>query len=184
VHGDLKPSNMLVSGDGRAFLIDFDFAKRRGELTRLNPADVLASGFLAPEVLAAERNADHRADLYSLGASLYSVLAGAPPRKESPIRLEHLNALVPQTVCGIIHRCLEEEASARFPDARKLAEELGEVIANFSAPAPGRTLGPFRILSEIGRGGMGVVFRAVQEPLGREVALKVLPPSSARTRRA
>src|SRR5262245_44382649 len=34
VHGDVKPSNILVSGDGRAFLIDFDFAKRRGDITR------------------------------------------------------------------------------------------------------------------------------------------------------
>jgi serine/threonine protein kinase len=176
VHGDVKPSNILVSTDGRAYLIDFDFAKRRGELTRLNPADVLASGFLAPEVLAAHAGADHRADIYSLGASLYSVLGGAPPRKESPIPLEHLNAQVPQAVTAIIRRCLEGEAGDRFQDAARLADDLAEVVTNFTSPAPGRTLGPFRILEEIGRGGMGVVFKAVQDPLGREVALKVLPP--------
>jgi serine/threonine protein kinase len=175
VHGDLKPSNILFSTDGHAYLIDFDFAKRRGEITRLNPADVLASGFLAPEVIAADRGADHRADIYSLGACLYSILGGAPPRKESPIPLEHLNCQVPQTVSAVITRCLATEAADRFPDAARLADELAEIVANFEAPGPGRALGPFKIVDEIGRGGMGVVFRAIQDPLGREVALKVLP---------
>jgi formylglycine-generating enzyme required for sulfatase activity len=49
------------------------------------------------------------------------------------------------------------------------------------APLPpevsGRTLGDFQLLSEIGRGGMGVVFRAWQRSVGRMVAIKVLPPS-------
>jgi serine/threonine protein kinase len=176
VHGDIKPSNILVSGEGRAFLIDFDFAKRRGEITRINPADVLASGFLAPEVLTAQDAADHRADLYSLGASLYAGMAGGPPRKDSPIPLEHVCPAAPANVCSLIHRCLETDVSARFPDAGNLADELADLVAGFAHPAPGRTLGPFRILTEIGRGGMGVVFKAIQEPLGREIALKVLPP--------
>ncbi len=44
-----------------------------------------------------------------------------------------------------------------------------------AAPEPGSLLGNFRVIREVGRGGMGVVFEAIEEPLRRRVALKVLP---------
>jgi serine/threonine protein kinase/tetratricopeptide (TPR) repeat protein len=75
------------------------------------------------------------------------------------------------------HPDLADRIRAVFP-ALMLLEELGPKPA---APAavPER-LGEFRILREVGRGGMGVVYDAVQEPLGRRVALKVLSSHMAR----
>jgi serine/threonine protein kinase len=75
------------------------------------------------------------------------------------------------------HPELADEIRELFP-ALVMMEDVGTVAGRPAPPQAGplpEQLGDFRILREIGHGGMGVVYEAVQQSLGRHVALKVLP---------
>jgi formylglycine-generating enzyme required for sulfatase activity len=111
----------------------------------------------------------------------------------NPQRWQRLNELYPLAL-QVPAEELEAWLAERCGDDPELVAELRRLLAAKPskqfiepptpaslAPLPpevsGRTLGDFQLLSEIGRGGMGVVFRAWQRSVGRMVAVKVLPPS-------
>ncbi len=151
VHGDLKPGNIICTDDGFAHLIDFSFvrasnddAKRRGTVP-----------YMAPEVIEGKQ-ADARADLYSLGASIFEIVSGAPPfegtvseivqghlgkeRPEpEPRRLGKLEAEEErrfQSLKAIIVRLLSPSPSDRFPDIAELEAALTAVAPDIIAPDP------------------------------------------------
>jgi serine/threonine protein kinase len=84
VHRDIKPSNLLVTPEGQIKILDFGLALVRGDLTRGD--DLTAAGqvmgsfdYMAPEQWDDAHAVDIRADVYSLGCTLYYLLAGQPP---------------------------------------------------------------------------------------------------------
>ena len=80
------------------------------------------------------------------------------------------------------HPDLANELKKRFEAYNRLKDIMGGPV--MPQPGKGRRLGEFRLLRKISRGGMGIVYEAVQLPLNRRVAVKVLSPSFMANRRA
>jgi serine/threonine protein kinase len=94
VHRDIKPSNLMLTRDGIVRILDFGLAlfKSEGSLAKrlTSSGQVLGTpDYMAPEQIEDSREVDIRADLYSLGCVLYSLLSGKPPfrgpRYRSPL---------------------------------------------------------------------------------------------------
>jgi serine/threonine protein kinase/Tfp pilus assembly protein PilF len=142
VHLDVKPSNVLMAGDGQPMLLDFHLAR---EPILPDGASAVwmggTAGYMSPEqqtvLLAigdgrpAATAVDGRADLYSLGMLLYEALGGQVPdqsQNEVP-RLENHNSQISTGVADIIHKCLAPLPENRYATAASLAEDLRRHLA-------------------------------------------------------
>jgi len=138
VHGDVKPENILFDSDKNAKLVDFGIAAMQGS----SSAEVWGTPYyIAPEKVQKQR-ADHRADIYSLGATLYHAIAGVPPfdgvdatevvkaRFSGPPRpLHDVRGSVPEEVESVIMRMLELDQSQRYPTYGSLLSDMRRYLA-------------------------------------------------------
>jgi serine/threonine protein kinase len=140
LHRDLKPGNILLDDRGEPLVSDFGLAKlldANNDLTR-SLTTFGTAGFIAPEQAGgAAADFTAPADVYSLGAVLFNLLAGRPPflgsnpvsviRKASETEAPKLRSLAPwldrdlETICA---RCLERNPKARYQSAGNLAADL------------------------------------------------------------
>jgi eukaryotic-like serine/threonine-protein kinase len=151
LHRDLKPGNILLDARGEPMVSDFGLAKwlePTGHLTR-TPTVFGTPGYIAPEqVNGSEGNLTAAADVYSLGAVLFDLLAGRPPftgehalktiqqaaEKPAP-KLRSLQPSVDRDVEIICAKCLERDPLARYGSAGELAEDLERWLQGHSIVA-------------------------------------------------
>jgi Protein kinase domain len=156
IHRDLKPANILVGELGETTVIDWGLAKAIGEQDDPLDGEPVATsdglrtqlgavfgtpGFMAPEQARGEQ-LDPRGDVYALGATLYQLLAGAPPhagtsatemiantgtREVTPVDVVAPGA--PPELVAIVGKALAFDQARRYPDAGALGEDVRRFLA-------------------------------------------------------
>jgi tRNA A-37 threonylcarbamoyl transferase component Bud32 len=143
VHRDIKPSNLMLARGGRVQVLDLGLARSFAEAADTLTVQGMLLGtadYLAPEQWERPHGADTRADIYSLGCTLYHLLAGRPPfagaRYESvpqkmrahldvpPAPVGRLRPEVPAGLSAVVERMLAKDPADRFQSPAEVAEAL------------------------------------------------------------
>ena len=147
MHADVKPSNLFLSPDGHVTLLDLGFARRPDETTSIvNRCVTGTMQYIAPEMITSALRPDIRSDIYSLGATLYEILAGRPPfvaasleqladlhRQAEPDPIHLLTPPVPAKVEQLVHQMLAKEPLRRPQTPAELIDRLIDLeIETFS----------------------------------------------------
>lgn len=146
IHKDINPSNIVWNRQtGQVKLIDFGISSSAlKEINEARPADVLEGtlAYISPEQTGRmSRSVDYRSDLYSLGITFYTLLAGNPPfdsddsmalvyahlAKTAPPPAE-VNPAVPQMVSAIVVRLMEKDPDNRYQSAFGLKTDLAACL--------------------------------------------------------
>jgi len=205
VHRDVKPANVLLSGDGRLVLTDFGLAM---DVQQGSFGEVFGSSlYIAPEQARRSADAVPQSDQYSLGVMLYQMLTGALPFDDpSPasVALQHmtrtpplprqLNPALNIETEQVLLKALSKSPADRYAKCRDLIEALEQALGLAAAAARtvpskatlagagdetliGMQFDEYRLDALLGHGGMARVYMARDLRLNRPAAVKVIDAS-------
>ncbi len=150
VHRDVKPANILLTGEGELKVADFGIAKAAFDTTDLTrTGSILGSvSYISPEQIEGGEP-DQRSDIYALGVLLYELLAGRPPFvgenhlgvamahvHEQPPSLRGLRAQIPRRTEQVVMKALSKDPEQRFSSTEDMRLALGSSSGGTTLFAP------------------------------------------------
>jgi serine/threonine-protein kinase len=149
VHRDIKPSNIMITRSGLIKLGDFGFVKSKLDKELGYEGMVLGTpDYIAPEQAMGKDDVDYRADIYSLGATLYHMLSGRPMFDGTPskVMLAHTRTPMPDPrtfrpsltddVINVLNRMLAKDPNQRYANINSLFADLEGLRDAHKAKAP------------------------------------------------
>lgn len=160
VHRDIKPANLMVASDGQVKILDLGLAllqTQRGDAATSTGQIVGTVDYMSPEQAIDTQGVDIRSDIYSLGCTLFYLLAGKPPfagdsyrttdqklkahAEFAPPRLSECRSDVPARVEAVVQRMMAKDPADRFRSPAEVVEHLqgfadgrlGDLLAPVSA---------------------------------------------------
>ncbi|KAA5543766.1 protein kinase [Roseiconus nitratireducens] len=160
VHRDIKPGNLLLSEDGVVKVADLGLVKvpdmadpqfvvgpdprhgiESGTQVTIQGTAVGTPAYMAPEQTADASTVDHRADIYSLGCSLFFLLTGRPPYEGSDLsqvarqhakaplpKLSQADAKIPEELSAIVARAMEKRPADRYAALAEMIDDLQDYL--------------------------------------------------------
>lgn len=155
VHRDVKPDNLVMSADGLVKLVDLGLAKSVADEANLTQTGVVSGTphYISPEQIAGLRDVDGRADIYSLGATLFHMVTGHTPFEGSSpmvIVAKHLHddpgdprsfaPALSDGVCAVIRKMMARSRDDRYPHMPAVHVDL--LLLEGGQPPGALTAGP------------------------------------------
>ena len=138
VHRDVKPANAIVDAAGRLWVTDFGLAQVQSDPRLTTTGDVVGTlRYMSPEQASGDQVVDHRTDVFSLGATLYELLALRPAFggrdratvlrrvvQEDPRPLRRIKPSIPADLETIVAKAMAKSPADRYATAQALADDL------------------------------------------------------------
>jgi len=155
IHRDIKPSNLMLTREGQVKILDLGLARIWGgtvsQALTVSGQIMGTPDYIAPEQVCDSHDVDIRADLYSLGCTLYKLLAGRAPfedaahgtlysklqahEQETPPPIGEFRRDLPRRLVAILDRLLAKDPAQRFSAPGELAAALAPLAAGSDLPA-------------------------------------------------
>lgn len=183
IHRDVKPKNIILTPEGVAKLTDLGLAREVNDTQLAESEAGKAYGtpyYISPEQIRGDVDIDFRADIYSLGATMYHLVTGRPPfEADTPSAVmhkhlkqalrppDHINTALSPGISEIVEVAMAKEREERYAHTEDMLEDLRAVRSN-QAPTHARRIVDLDALAQVEETGKTVDI-SVPKPSWTEV---------------